>query len=306
MSRNEPFHRLIVVGASGVIGSQLFSDAVAARLNVVGTVCQNIKSGFLFCNLHNQTVTNVIPDLGVGDCVYLLAANTDPKRIAENPAAARALNVEATIASASTALDTGARVVFVSSDQVFDGDRGTYKEDDAPNPLNLYGWQKVEVEDYLRGSPGNWCIVRTGWNVGWRPDQRCPVRNTYRSLLEPTARMAEDNIFSLTDVSDTSQALLLLAQGSGQEIWHVAAQPAISRTSLADAVIHHSRFSDGMAYARAQMAEIPYKEPRPAHSSLTSTRFYDRFGLRFEEPLNVIERKVALLDSWFSEERVNS
>ena len=149
-------------------------------------------------------------------------------------------------------------------------------------------------------------MVRTGWNVGWRRTQRCPVRNTYESLLDPHARMAADNIFCLTDVCDTAQALLALAEGPGQEIWHVASAPPISRTQLADIIIERSWFGDSMAYATAQMRDIPYNEPLPVRSSLDSQRFCAQFEMSFAEPASVVERKVALLDSWFSAERMNS
>lgn len=72
----------------------------------------------------------------------------------QHPAEAVAANVDLTQRIAGYALETGARLVFLSTDNVFDGERGAYREDEPPNPINFYGETKARAEQIVQSVPG--------------------------------------------------------------------------------------------------------------------------------------------------------
>lgn len=289
--------RLIVVGASGLIGGHLFALARGQGLPVVGTCHRRARPGLLNFDMQTKRLEAAVTDLGEGDVVCLLAAHSNPSWIHAHAEEAARLNVVASKALIDGVIARGARLVFMSSVEVFDGKTGDYSEESSPNPLNLYGRMKVEIEEYLAVQAPGSCIVRTGWNVGMATDHRCVVALTYETLLRPGARMARDNVFSLIDVRDTAAGLLRICAEPGLSICHLASEPPVLRKELAALVKKQSRYGQRMAFDEVAFADIPYSEPRGRLNHLDCRRTAGRYGLSFRPPTEVIMAKVALLDA---------
>jgi|TARA_B100000315_G_scaffold258185_1_gene309450 dTDP-4-dehydrorhamnose reductase len=288
---------MIILGASGLIGGQLLKDYRSDGIETIATYHRNPEDGLSRFDLLEDDLFDLVPDLGPGDWVCVLSAEVDPNRVADDPDAARALNVDATLRAMETARDHGAGILFLSTESVFDGITGDYGETDPPRPLFAYARQKAEVENELKTGGGKWLIVRTGWTVGWNPKARCPVAGTYKALLSGSAVMAEDNLFTLTDVADTSRALLELLRADAVGIYHVAANPPIGRAQLAQIILETSSFGAQMSFKPGKFSEIPFAEPRPAQAWVSNAKFMDQFGTRFTPPEDTVRKKIALLDA---------
>jgi dTDP-4-dehydrorhamnose reductase len=294
----EPKPRLVIVGASGQIGTALHRAAARDGRRVAGTA--NTRSGgeLVAYDMRRDPLRAAVPDLGPADVVYLLAGYISPGWIFEHPDEARTLNLARSRAVAEEVAACGARLVFLSTDQVFDGKAGGYRETTSPSPLNLYGRLKAEMERHTLALGGY--VARTGWNVGWSDGGHCVVAQTYEALLRPNARMAWDNVINVTDIDDTARGLLALgeARPPPSRIYHFASAPGVARTQLADTVARASRFGDLMRYARVDFASLPYSEPRPTRAWLDNALAQSELGLVFRAPEDVISAKVALLDQW--------
>lgn len=161
--------KLLVTGGSGLLGS-----AIATQLPNVYTV----YSGF---NQHIATAGIPIP-LDVTnreavkdsfrkikpDAVIHSAAMTHVDRCEENQRQATLVNVEGTRNVADEAAKHGSYVVYISTDYVFSGEIGGYKETDKPNPINHYGVTKLEGEKIISAYPEH-CIARPSVIYGSRP-----------------------------------------------------------------------------------------------------------------------------------------
>jgi dTDP-4-dehydrorhamnose reductase len=296
--------RLVVVGASGVIGGALLRLAQAEGANAVGTAMTRLRPGLVPFDMSRAPLRSVVPDLGPGDVVYLLAGYISPGWIFANQAAARHLNLDCTRRVVDETAAAGARLVFMSTDQVFDGATGGYTEPSPTQPSNLYGQLKTEVERHVLATEHG-IVARTGWTVGWELGQHCAVVQCYDTLLKADARMAQDNLINVTDVVDIARGLLALAAAEppGGRIYHLVNAPEISRADLAAAVKRDSRWGAAMEFERVLFASLAYSEPRPTRAFLRSdTR--GALGLVFSPPENVIRRKVALIDRWRAERDV--
>jgi dTDP-4-dehydrorhamnose reductase len=177
----------------------------------------------------------------------------------------------------------------MSSEAVFAGTAGGCDEDTAPVPTSLYGQQKVKVEARLPLARA--CIVRTGSVVG--DGTMDVVSQTYRRLLEPGAKMAHDNMLTVTAVEDVAAGLIRVAQDRICGVVHMAASPPVARTQLADWIMRSSRRGLKMAYQRAALADLP--TVKSGRAWLLSKRAAE-LGLTFSEPMANIERRVAILD----------
>lgn len=295
--------RIIILGASGTIGHQLFADAVALGFPVFGTYLTRPVPQLMRFDIVTDRLTSFIPDLSENDWVYLLSAYTNPNWIFDNAKISTNLNVEMTIRIIDEIFSHRAKLVFMSTELVFDGTEGGYCELDTPNPTTLYGQQKLAMEEYIHNSQEIWCIVRTGATVSCRPMDNCPVAKTYQTLLSPRAKMAHDNTFSLTDVRETSSVLLKLACRGMQGIYHVASVPPISRSDLAAWIMECSRYRDCMAFKRVLFEKILYPEVRPRRSWLSNQKVVSELGVSFTSPRVTVQRKVTLLDRWHHTQR---
>ena len=83
----------------------------------------------------------------------------------------------------------------------------------------------------------NYCIVRTGWNVGLSQKSRCVIQLTYETLTKPDARMAKDNYFSLANIEDTAEAISNLIENHSTKKIHVCSDEVISRIQLANLIL---------------------------------------------------------------------
>lgn len=296
-----PVRRLIVVGASGLIGGELCAAARAERREVVGTFSEHSQPSLVHFDLRTEELVRLLPDLGPDDVVYLLSAYSNPSWIHTHFEAAQAVNVTATRRLIDAVSATGARLIFMSSVEVFDGRRGDYTEEATPAPLNDYGRMKFEIERHIATLSTPACIVRTGWNVGWSAAHRCVIRLTYESLLAPDAKMAFDNTFSISDVRDTALGLLRLSDHPEITKLHLASSPHLVRRELADLIMAASVRSSQMSYRPVSFARIAYSEPRAQLNHLNNHRAVTTLGLAFRSPEEIVRAKVRLLDAHFSQ-----
>jgi dTDP-4-dehydrorhamnose reductase len=288
--------RIVVVGATGVIGVPLLAAARARGHQVVAGARRPEGDDVRRYDMETAPLAELAPDLATGDFVFLLAAVSSPGACHADPDRAWRFNVEITAARLAEIARAGARAVFPSTDQVFDGAAGGYDEDAAPAPLNHYGRTKAEGERRTLGLAKGSYVVRLGWNVGWDANERCPVRQCYATLLRPGARMATDNAINVTDVRDTVAALLAIVEKRpSPRILHTVASTPVWRAEMARSIAERSVRGKRMAFEPTAFSAIAYPEPRPRLAWLKS-RHADALGVRYAAPQDTIARKVDLLD----------
>jgi dTDP-4-dehydrorhamnose reductase len=288
--------RIIIIGASGLIGRSLYNLAIREGQVVIGTYNSICENGLVQFNMLKESIRRLVPDLGRNDVVYLLSAYSNPSWIYENQTLARELNYNATKRLINDASAAGARVIFMSSVEVFDGDLGNYHELSIPNPLNLYGKMKYDIEQLLSEKCKKYCIVRTGWNVGWAKNHRCVIKMTYETLLKPNAKMAKNNCFSIIDVKDTARGLLLIGKNTTITTCHLASTPPILRADLANIIISTSKYKNFMSYEIVSFSEIPYSEARGRCNHLDNSLATSTLGMSFKSSAQIIQEKIAFLD----------
>lgn len=144
--------KLIITGASGLLGSKIVNLAKAKK-DYRAIPLHNTKP--LYSNSLKLDITNrkEVFDLFrkiKPDVVIHTAAETNVDRCETQKELSWKINVEGTRNIAEACSKTGAKMVYVSTDYVFDGEKGLYTEEDKPNPVNHYGITKLEGENQVK------------------------------------------------------------------------------------------------------------------------------------------------------------
>ena len=153
-----------------------------------------------------------------------------------NPALAQRLNVEATRLLAGLA--DGGTLVFFSTDLVFDGRQGNYRETDAVNPLHFYGETKATAEQVVLGHPRH-LVLRTSINGGGSPTGNRSFNEQLRVALQngPGMTLFTDEFRSPIPVRVTVRALWDLVAKNCAGLFHVAGAEKLSRWQIGQLLI---------------------------------------------------------------------
>ncbi|HWX54286.1 MAG TPA: dTDP-4-dehydrorhamnose reductase [Verrucomicrobiae bacterium] len=152
--------QVLVIGAAGLLGrALLYADQwVGDHITGAGPGDADIRDQ----DQVEQLFTKLRPDWTV-----LTAAYTDVDGCEKDPERAHQVNCAGAIHVARSAQESGSKLLFLSTDYVFDGCKnGPYEPEDAVAPLNVYGHSKAQAEDGIRRIIPEACILRTSWLFG--------------------------------------------------------------------------------------------------------------------------------------------
>ena len=224
-------HSLLITGGSGYLGSHLARQA--QRSWPVAATYFSHEPHLPGCEL--------LPlDIRDGAAVARLLAELRPAVVVHtafvmgDPEAMQAVIVEGTRNIAEATRAVGARLVHLSSDVIFDGERGPYAEADPPSPITDYGRAKAEAERIVAGLCPEAAIVRTSLIYGFHPpDPRtCWVLDSLRQGRPIT--LFTDELRCPVWVEQLAAALLELAAGAESGVWNIAGTQALSRYAFGE------------------------------------------------------------------------
>jgi dTDP-4-dehydrorhamnose reductase len=215
------------------------------------------------------------------------AAYTAVDRAEDEPDAARAANAVAPGVLASAAKESGARLIHVSTDYVFDGtgDR-PWREDDPVSPAGVYGRTKLEGEQAVREALPGHVIVRTAWV--YSPFGANFVKTMLNvARTRPELQVVEDQVGNPTSALDFADGLFAILSAWKRDperglgaTFHLAGTGSTSWANFAREIFALSRARGGpSAEVRGiASADWPAKAPRPLNSRLDSNLFARTFG----------------------------
>ncbi|MEM5775734.1 MAG: SDR family oxidoreductase, partial [Anaerolineaceae bacterium] len=202
---------VLVTGASGLLGLN-FSLALHNRARIVGvahhTRLQNTPFSLLEADLTDRRQVDALLEQARPDAILNCAALANLDRCEEDPELAQRMNADLPGWLASWSKRNAAGLVHISTDAVFDGARGEYREDDTPNPLGRYAVTKLEGEQRVLAADPDAAVCRVNF-YGCSPSgKRSLVEFFYNHLSESKAVNGfTDVLFCPLYVLDLSEIL---------------------------------------------------------------------------------------------------
>ncbi|MGH9441711.1 MAG: dTDP-4-dehydrorhamnose reductase [Thermoanaerobaculia bacterium] len=279
--------RVLVTGGGGMLARDLKPRLEAAGFEVVAPgktqldIAQAGHVSGILATLKPQAVFNCAAFTKVDLC------ETDPL--------ARAVNDEGVGILADACRDFGSRLVHVSTDFVFDGEkREPYREDDEANPVSAYGKTKRGGEVRALSIPGS-LVVRSSWLFGSHGP------NFVDAILKQVEsggrelRVVADQVGRPTATSDLADALVELYRAGAEGILHFANAGEVTWNEFAREILRLSGLRD-VVVAPISSGELKRPARRPAYSVLSTEKYEGLIGKNprdFREPLaEYLERRA--------------
>lgn len=258
--------RILITGAGGQLGQALKRVLAAEDL-----VLKDLPEFDLTNRACGEQIRQARPDI-----ILHAGAYTNVDQAEREPERARAVNAQGTrwVAEAAHALE--ARLIFVSTDYVFDGLKTTpYHEQDEPRPVNEYGLSKYEGEQaVLTLCPGA-LVVRTAWLFGH--DGHNFVKTIAKLARErPALEVVADQRGCPTYAEDLARALRDLAFGDLQGVCHVTNGGDCSWYEFAQAIVRQTAAPAAVLPITTTQAGRLAK--RPSYSVLSHDRFRSHYS----------------------------
>jgi len=222
-----------VTGSRGFLGTNA-GAFLRGRVNLVGQARVGAESALyeriIGLDLRNPTqMTDLIAEVRP-DVVLNAAAISGHETSANDPEQAYAVNVVATKAIAEACAEVGARMVHISTDALFAGDRGNYTEGDEPAPFSYYGETKLAGEEAVRTALADHLIVRTNF-FGWSETGRKSVLEFFVNSLRAgqNVRGYPDFIVTSIYIQTLLDAIWKFGSVGAVGTFHVASSDALSK-----------------------------------------------------------------------------
>lgn len=265
--------RIIVTGSRGMLGTDLMRMLAGAH-EVWG--CDLHNCNILAANQFDELVASYHPDV-----VIHAAAYTNVDQAETDQAAALQLNETGTQYVAMAARQHQAKLVYLSTDYVFDGTKTTpYAEADAPNPLGVYGASKLRGEQQVQRicAEQAYLIVRIAWLYGQHG------KNFVQTILQlarqhKVLRIVNDQTGAPTYTKDVVRGIQALLARNVAGIVHLTNDGTCTWHEFAQTILAMAGITD-VAVQPISTAELQRPAPRPAFSVLALAKFAAITGQR--------------------------
>jgi dTDP-4-dehydrorhamnose reductase len=277
--------RLTIFGAGGLLGKALMRGQIGDELTGLRAKDADIRDAAQV----ERAVAASRPDW-----IILAAAYTDVDGCEANPDLAFDVNCRGAVNIAQAAKQHGARLLFISTDYVFDGNKTTpYEADDARNPQSVYGKSKAQAEVELLQIVPEVCILRTSWLFG--PDGKCfPETILKLAGTRKELDVVDDQRGSPTYSVDLARALAEVCRNRVSGIVHATNRGDCSWFEFAQAIVSEA----GLATAIRPVSSAQFVRParRPKYSVL-SARSLEQYRIVMPEWREALGRYLKLRSS---------
>jgi dTDP-4-dehydrorhamnose reductase len=259
--------RIFITGGSGLLGSKIAEIALREHEVYAGYCYNKPEFGepvkFDLAKKDLEVIHKIKPEI-----IIHTAALTNVDECEANKELAYKINAEGTKGIAKIAKELGALPVYVSTDYVFSGDKGMYKEEDEPNPINYYGYTKLLGERYCD------CVARPCVIYGAKPASgkvnfALWLMDKLRNREE--VKIVRDQYVTPTLNTSLAEMLLEIAERELKGIFHLAGATRVSRYDFALRIANKLGL-DGNLIVPSRMAEMKWIAARPKDSSLDTSK----------------------------------
>ncbi len=256
--------KIFISGASGLVGGNCLKHFTEQGCEVVGSYFSYKTDDTVYYdtlnpdNPENFDVKAFAPDVIVhcGAMTHVDACETEQDRSYRE-------TVQSTINLIALSKACNARMVYISTDYVFDGKAGPYREDAPVNPISVYARHKLEAEQLVLKEIGDALVLRVTNVYGDEVRGKNFVARIVQQCLEKkklTLKLPYDQYASPSNAWDIARAMYVLLRDGKQGIYHIGSTDYLNRVELALRVLS---YFPGAEYDLIPISTEDMKQPAP-------------------------------------------
>jgi dTDP-4-dehydrorhamnose reductase len=266
--------KYLVTGSKGQVGSAVKEKTGAIGLDLEGSdIEQDVSSSEV-----KEKIIESEPDVIVHTAAFhdLDAAEKDSEK-------AKEVNVEGTRYIAQAAETLGAHIIFISTDYVFNGERGEYREEDEVSPVSVYAKNKVKAEEVVRDTTSEYTILRPSVIFNGRHDN---FFTWAKGELEEGNEVPAitDQICCPTYAPNLAEIIVEAAEEEITGTYHAAGDSKVTRYESVQ--IMKEELGLNGEVTRSKMEDLPWEAHRPKDSSLSMAKLKEDFETK---PISISE-----------------
>lgn len=296
--------KILITGSNGLLGQKLLhklriDDAVELIATSKGKNRVSAKDGYTYHSLDitNKAAVEDLIEAQKPDVVINTAAMTNVDLCEDQKAACDALNVDAVQYLADACAQIDAHLIHISTDFIFDGEDGPYKEEDEPNPLSYYGLSKLKSEQLLYAHKVKWSILRTiiVFGVGENLSKGNIVLWAKGALekAEPL-NIIDDQFRAPTLAEDLADACILAAKEKAYGIYNASGKDIMSIYEIVERIAkYYGNTTENLN--KISTATLNQKAGRPPRTGFILDKAKEVLGYNphsFEECLAIIDEQL--------------
>lgn len=236
--------KILITGANGLLGQHLTKLLIDKNYQVVATSRGESRLPFQPSDnytYHSMDIANAFDTYAVmnrekPDVVVHAAAMTQVDDCELQPEQCERINVQGTAQILTDAETFSSHFIFISTDFVFDGEQGNYKEEDDTLPISLYGFSKLQAESMVQTSDIPFAIVRTCLVYGnLLKGTRSNIVSWVKDSLEQgkTIQVVSDHVRTPTYVEDLAKGIALIIEKKATGIYHISGKDWLTPYDIA-------------------------------------------------------------------------
>ena len=284
----------LIVGASSFIGRHLYEYCKISGIDVYGTFfTHSYCSDWIKFDICQQKIQDIYCKFFSGkklDAVIICSGNSSIDSCKKNENESYCINVLCMKKLLTDVEQLGAKCVFLSSEAVFDGKTGLYTEEDNPNPMALYGRQKLEMEQYMMQNLKNYLIFRISRAVGSCYGEADIFHEFYSKIVKQEAIVCLKNqSFCITEVNDIAKVIIKSLEEGIRGLFHLSSRNYVSRFELAH-LYARKIFGGYHKITEKQYSEIPFIDFRHIYGGLDGSKLAELISFQYMGTKEIIER----------------
>lgn len=260
---------ILVLGASSYIGKRIF--AAIGSVRAIGTHNTHSVPGSVFFDATRMRVLDILPPKSEITHAIICYAETAIDACKADLQRSYQINVNSAKQVIDDLVQQGIKPVFMSSEYVFDGTRGNYVEEDDPNPITVYGGQKLEIENYLADRSGEYTVLRLAKVFGTEPGDGTILSDWLIQIDNgDEIKCARDQVFSPVHVEDVVAAIKAAVELDLSGTYHVASTQPYSRLEMLRTLIDFLGL--GARVTECSIRDFDFLDNRPLDLSMNPAK----------------------------------
>lgn len=292
--------KILITGSNGLLGQKIVDYCMDKKIAFVATskgMNRNSKCPTNFyeqLDITNQSEVNTVFSAHTPTHVIHTAAMTNVDQCEKDQELCELINVTATRYLAEACNDVNAHFQLLSTDFVFDGEKGNYAEEDAVNPLSAYARSKVDAEVIVNEvSKSGFSIVRTIIVYGKGEElSRSNIVSWAKSALEKGGplNIVDDQFRAPTFAEDLAAGCMLIVQKGEEGVFHISGPETVSIFELVTRIGKHFGYGTENL-TKISSATLNQAAHRPPKTGFDLSKAYDKLGYQprtIEESLDIL------------------